>query len=149
VQPLLLQLLAMSKAEPSGFFIESYELTVTPSHQGYAGVAVIKGRKIGRPSHRITLLQKGLKLTAANITYFSKKETAQKVVDRINHLNTFGEMRLHCQEMLYPGVYNIRLEFVAPRQSLENLKDISDETEYFKLFPAAHLDISNLKINYE
>lgn len=79
------------------------------------GLLIISGQKLGRPSKRITLHQKGLKVTDAQIIKHDKKGDLQKEVSRINHLPTFEQVRIHGDEMLYPGKYTLRLSYRLPK----------------------------------
>lgn len=93
---------------------EHYELTLDidkPALQ-FQGEATITGRKISRPSKRITLHQKELKITAATITKIDKKNNETDVpVSRIMHHKSYDEVRLHTDEMLYPGRYRIYVTY--------------------------------------
>lgn len=85
------------------------------------------------PSQRITLHQKGLKIISAKIFRRDKAGQKEYEIKRINHLPTFEEVRLHTKELLYPGDYEIVLEYKlkksgAPKPSREFLPSI-DEPE--------------------
>ncbi len=91
---------------------EHYELTLNPNADDmtFTGSVVITGKKTGRPSQRITLHQKDLKVTRAKLNKLGKdKKTIE--IDRINTHNRFDEVRLHSKSMVYPGEYRIELEF--------------------------------------
>jgi hypothetical protein len=101
---------AMKKAKSlySEFRPEHYKLSIDLDKQ--IGQLELLGIKVGRPSHRITLNQRKIKITSAEI--ISKKQTASAVdVDRINHLPTFEQVRLHTKQALYPGSYQIKIEY--------------------------------------
>ncbi len=87
----------------------AYELY--PDEMTFRGSVVITGKKVGRPSQRITFHQKGLDVYAARLRRTDKKGAKDFVVSRINPQKSYDEVRLHCDEMLYPGEYEIRLEF--------------------------------------
>jgi len=96
------------------FAPEHYELLLAPDRgkMEFSGRVVIKGRKTGRPSSRITLHQKDLKIKTAKITRHDKRSGDTPIsVERINIQKSFDEMRLHAAEQLYPGRYTIELEF--------------------------------------
>ena len=57
------------------------------------------------------LNQTGLKITSAKIVYHQKNKVIEHVVSRINHLPSFEEVRLHTNSPLYPGNYQIILQF--------------------------------------
>lgn len=99
----------------SDFQPQHYALYLEPDHEKvvFSGKVIIKGRKIGRPSHRITLHQKKLKLKSAKLTLHDKK-AAIFTIDRINHLNNIDEVRIHTKEMLYPGSYELELDYLLP-----------------------------------
>ncbi len=91
---------------------EHYELSLEPDadKMAFTGTVVITGKKAGRPSQRITLHQKDLKVTSAKIEKLGKdKKTIH--VDRINTHNKYHEARLHSKDMLFPGEYKLTLEF--------------------------------------
>jgi aminopeptidase N len=91
-----------------------YELELVPERENkvFHGTVTITGRKAGRPSQRLTLHQNGLKVISATISHTDKKGTTHEIpVDRINMQNSFHEFRLHATKMLYPGQYQITLEF--------------------------------------
>ncbi len=93
---------------------EHYDLSISLDHEGlkFSGLVKIKGRKTGRPSQRITLHQKDLKIISAKLTHLGKKdERTELSLDRINTQKSFDEVRLHCEKMVYPGEYEIELEF--------------------------------------
>ena len=92
---------------------ERYE--VNPSK----GRVKIVGNKTAPPSKRITLHQKGLKITGAQIIRHDKKGDQQFTIARINHLPTFEQVRLHSQETLFPGHYEIMINF-SPQPKLES-----------------------------
>lgn len=92
----------------------NYKLHIKPAREKatFSGEIIISAKKSGRPSKRITLHQKGLTITSASIRHFDKKGTVTTViVDRINTHNSFDEVRMHTETMLYPGVYEIHVCF--------------------------------------
>jgi aminopeptidase N len=80
----------------------------------FRGQVTIEGRKTGRPSQRITLHQNGLTVTAARITKHDKQGDQAVPVSRINHQASLNEVRLHTEAMVYPGDYQLEIEFEAP-----------------------------------
>ena len=92
---------------------ESYE--VNPSK----GRVKIVGNKMAPPSKRITLHQKGLKITGARIIRHDKKGDQVFTTARINHLPTFEQVRLHTKETLFPGHYEVMINF-SPQPKLES-----------------------------
>ncbi len=92
---------------------EHYELELRPDRDAglFKGQVTISGHKAGRPSRRLTLHQKGLKITGASLTRHDKNGDREVNIDRINHHRSFDEVRLHSPDMLYPGSYTVHLEF--------------------------------------
>ena len=92
---------------------ENYDLNINPDIKTmtFTGRVIIAGKKTGRPSQRLTLHQKDLKITSAKITRHDRKGDQPVSVDRINVQKSFDELRLHSNEMLYPSKYTIELEF--------------------------------------
>lgn len=94
---------------------ENYDLNLNVDREGmtFAGSVTIRGKKVGRPSQRITLHQKDLKITKATITKHDKKGDKEIEVARINNQDSYDEVRLHADEMLYPADYTLELEFAS------------------------------------
>lgn len=93
---------------------EHYELELSPSAESmrFEGVVTIHGRKVGRPSQRITLHQKDLRITSAKVSQHDKKGEVEKLqVERTNHHRRYDELRLHAKKLLYPGKYTLVLAF--------------------------------------
>lgn len=63
------------------------------------------------PSKRITLNQKNTKVLNAKIIYKHIKGDIEFEVSRINHIKSFEEIRLHTNNILYPGTYVVTLEY--------------------------------------
>jgi len=80
----------------------------------FSGHVVITGKKVGRPSERITFHANGLKITAGKIIVHDKKGVREVPVTRINQQKSLHEVRLHTEAMLYPGSYDIEMSFEAP-----------------------------------
>lgn len=94
----------------------SYTLSLDSTRQ--VGHLEVLGYKVGRPSRRISLHQRKLKITKAEIASKGRKPSIVEV-DRINHLPTFEQVRLHTKQMLYPGTYQIILEYKLPEAAQE------------------------------
>lgn len=95
---------------------EHYDLYLEPDREkaGFSGRVIITGRKTGRPSHRISLHAKGLKIKSAKIIKHDKKNgPSEAAIDRINCHKLFDELRLHTVERLNPGSYTIKIEFTG------------------------------------
>ncbi len=91
-----------------------YALQLNPDREAltFTGSVVITGQKVGRPAKRLTFHQKDLKITKATLTHTDKKGEIKDIpVVRINLHKSFDEVRLHADQLLYPGTYTVRLEF--------------------------------------
>jgi hypothetical protein len=73
----------------------------------------IEGQKLRPPSKRITFNQKSLKIIGAKIIYKHKKSDIEFELKRINHVKSFGEVRLHTNNILYPGNYTVILTYTG------------------------------------
>jgi aminopeptidase N len=93
---------------------ERYELSLEPDRESktFSGRVIISGQKTGRPSQRLTLHQKDLKIKSAKLSRIDKKSGSQPIdISRHNTQKSYDELRLHAGQMLYPGHYVIELEF--------------------------------------
>ncbi len=90
-----------------------YILELIPDKQtmSFTGTVIVGGKKFGRPSQRLTLHQKDLKVTKAEIVHHAKDGDTAMAVDRVNHHNGFNEVRIHTKELLNAGSYTISLQF--------------------------------------
>lgn len=78
----------------------------------FSGSVKIRGNKTGRPSQRITLHQKGLKISSAKVILHDKKSGDKELlVTRVNIQKSYDELRLHFAEQIYPGAYTLEVEF--------------------------------------
>lgn len=95
------------------FVPSHYNLELIPNRDTmkFSGTVTITGQKKGRPSQRLTLHQKGLTVTSAQVTHTSKKGLKEIIVDRINVHKGYDEVRLHTTDGLYAGEYSITLSF--------------------------------------
>ncbi len=92
---------------------EHYQLHLNPDRDAmtFSGTVTIHGKKIGRPSSRITFHQKELKVTSAQIIKHEKAGDKKIVISRINLQKSFDELRLHTTDVMYAGAYTITIEF--------------------------------------
>jgi aminopeptidase N len=93
---------------------ENYKLEISIDHvaQTFTGNVAIRGKKVGRPSQRITLHQKGLTITKATVAKLDKQDNEQPLeIARTNNQDSYDEVRLHTKDMIYPGSYHVYLEF--------------------------------------
>ncbi len=97
------------------FVPKNYQLFLDPDREAMTlkGTVTITGQKTGRPSKRLTFHQHDLKVTSATITRHDKKGDQAMHLSRINHQRTLDEVRLHADQMLYPGAYTVTLTFEA------------------------------------
>ncbi|MEO8784718.1 MAG: M1 family metallopeptidase [Candidatus Saccharimonadales bacterium] len=104
------------------FVPSHYKLALEPNADKmiFAGRVEISGQKVGRPTKRLTLHQKGLKIIAVSVEAHSKGSSSQIPIDRINSHNRFDEVRLHSPQTLYPGSYTIIIEFSGHISRLMN-----------------------------
>lgn len=77
----------------------------------FSGSVKVSGQKVGRPSKRLTLHQKGLRVTSAKVSYLSKTGEQRVNIIRVNTQKSFDELRLHSDRLIMPGRYSIELEF--------------------------------------
>ncbi len=87
------------------------QLELDPDKLLFNGKVTVEGKKVGRPSQRITFHQKDLKFSSAKIIKHDKKQDLEITVSRINAQKTYEEVRLHSDEMIYPGAYSVELSF--------------------------------------
>lgn len=92
---------------------ENYQLHLKPVRKAmtFSGEVTIQGKKTGRPSQRLTFHQKGLNITKATLVKHDKKGDTELSIARINNQNSFDEVRLHTESLVYPGVYTVKVEF--------------------------------------
>lgn len=117
------------------FHPETYHLTIDTSDdlKTFQGTVTIVGKKMGRPSHRIVLYQRGLKIIRASLLRIDKTGRTEIPIDRINTHNLYDEARLHSSHMLYPGNYELSVEFLGKAfpstlKKISRLKSVSDIT---------------------
>lgn len=98
-----------------GFQPKSYQVTIDPDRESMklTGTVTVDGQKTGRPSQRLTFHQHGLAITEASITKHGKKGLGTQVipVTRISHHRSYDEVRLHTDELLYPGSYTVTMQY--------------------------------------
>ena len=99
----------------SEFKPERYELYLEPDRgkMAFSGKLKLTGRKTGRPSRRLTLHQKGLKITSAKVLLADRKtgQNHEIEISRINAHKAYDELRLHTSTPLHAGQYTLELEF--------------------------------------
>lgn len=97
----------------ASFAPKHYDVYLKPDRDSLelTGRVTIAGQKTGRPAHRLTFHQNGLKIADAKIFKTDKKGEHEVAVERINHHKSLNEVRLHAKELLYPGKYRVEMEF--------------------------------------
>jgi aminopeptidase N len=116
----------------------AYHLELNAGKTG--GTVLIEGLKLPPPSKRISLHQSNLKITNATIIHKSKKGNVEIEVSRINHIKSFEEVRLHTDQILYPGTYTLNLHFTGTINQ-EKLRfidnpEIWQNTNWRDIFPS-------------
>ena len=91
----------------------NYQLTldIDKTNLKFKGVVVVTGKKVGRPSQRITLHQRDLRITSAKVIKHNKNEDQEIELSRILCHKSYDEVRLHSKDQLYAGNYTLELEF--------------------------------------
>ena len=122
----------VSKKLNEAFLPERYELSLSGSECRL----VIAGQKLPPPSQRISLHQKGLKIIKAEIVRADKRGPKEYEVIRINHLPTIQQVRLHTKELLYPGRYQIVLNYKLSPDKVKQLSELGDNKPNRELVPS-------------
>lgn len=88
-------------------------LTINEDAMTFTGIVTMWGKKVGKPSKRITLHQKDLTISKAKLIKLDKDGELSKefTVSRANTHQKYEEARIHTDEMIYPGEYWISVEF--------------------------------------
>lgn len=89
------------------------ELSIDSDNLTFSGEVVITGQKVGRPSKRLTFHQKGLDISSVTVTKMNKGQSTDIGIARINKHSKFNELRLHSDELIYPGEYVVKISFTA------------------------------------
>ncbi len=97
------------------FVPENYNLSILldPEAMKFSGKVIVTGKKIGRPSKRLTFHQSEIKITSGKITHQSKNGIKEIEIARVNQHNSLQEVRLHSDELIYPGHYTVEMDFEA------------------------------------
>lgn len=96
---------------------------------------IISGHKLGPPSKRISLHQRQLKVLSAVIFRIDRKSPAEYPVDRINHLPSFQQVRLHTKHTQYPGKYQVSLSYKISPEKIAKLKALGSTKPDRHLIP--------------
>lgn len=101
-----------------------YDVHITPDKESmtFQTHVVVRGKKVGRPSRRITLHAKGLKVVDVKLTKISKESSSKVEIERTNIHSRFDELRIHSESLIYPGDYQVEIttkgEITKPMQGL-------------------------------
>ncbi|HET7320380.1 MAG TPA: M1 family metallopeptidase [Candidatus Saccharimonadales bacterium] len=92
---------------------ENYQLHLVPDrgNMTFSGTVTIRGKKVGRPSERLTFHQQDLKVISAKVVKHDKKGDQELTVVRINNHDSFTEVRVHTADKVFPGSYSVTLGF--------------------------------------
>ncbi len=107
--------------------IYNITLAINKAKLKFNGRVEVIGRRIGKPSQRLTLHaeKKYLKITSAKIIKLKPKkgEDAEVAISRIYHHPSAQELRLHSDSTIYPGEYKIEIEYqgIIPEKELDGL----------------------------
>lgn len=93
---------------------DNYKVTIETDIDSlsFYGELELTGKKIGKPSKRITLHQKNLSIKSVKLTYIDKKGLEEdRPVVRINTIKNRDELRIHSDQLLLPGSYRINITY--------------------------------------
>jgi puromycin-sensitive aminopeptidase len=96
------------------FVPKNYQLAISISEdkKSFTGLVTITGRKVGRPSKRLTFHQKALKINKVSVTKESEKKQAETMnISRINSHKAYDELRIHSENLFYAGDYTVKIEY--------------------------------------
>ena len=102
-------------------------LAISKRELKFNGKVEVIGRRIGRPSNRLVVHaeKKYIKIISAKITNLKPKkgENGELKISRIYHHPSAQEVRLHCNDTIYPGQYKVEIEYQAtiPEKELDGL----------------------------
>lgn len=98
----------------SQFAPEHYEISleISQDKQTFQGTVQITGTRKSRPSQRLTLHQKGLKVFNPKLIHVDKKGVKKQLdITRTVLHAASDEVRFHTEDTLYPGKYEIVASF--------------------------------------
>ncbi|MBI3624505.1 M1 family metallopeptidase [Candidatus Saccharibacteria bacterium] len=97
-----------ARFKPTGYVLD---ITPDKNRQTFHGSVIISGHNTHRPSHRLVFHQQGLKITSVHVTRHDRKGDQVMTVNRVNLHRGYDEVRIHTEEILYPGHYTVRMDF--------------------------------------
>lgn len=112
----------MAKPQPAQFRIDDFKI----DDRGDYFLIHVSGQRSGRPSQRLTLKTRALKLVEVKISLTQKNKVIDFSVNRINYLPTQGETRIHLSGLLYPGKYNIEFKILKTADTDKLLADFNE-----------------------
>ncbi len=92
---------------------QHYILNLKPDRDKmtFSGSVIINGHKTGRPTKRLTLHQKSLKITGAYLVHHTKNGDQEVDIARHNTHAAYDEVRLHTNQILPAGSYTLTVRF--------------------------------------
>ncbi|MCA9342723.1 M1 family metallopeptidase, partial [Candidatus Saccharibacteria bacterium] len=87
------------------------EIQIDRDNLTFNGTILITGQKVGRPTRRLVFHQNGLRVTSAEVVAKGRDQDIKVNIDRILHHKKFDEIRLHSKQSIFPGKYQIKLQF--------------------------------------
>ncbi len=88
-------------------------LNIDREAMSFNGTVLIQGKKVGRPTSRLTFHQKDLKISSAKVVRHDKKGDQMFEIGRINNHDKLNEVRLHSEAQFMPGDYTVTMEFTG------------------------------------
>lgn len=86
-------------------------LNIDKAKLTFSGKVIINGQKKGRPSKRISLHQRDLKIISAKIIKYEKSVEQTIKVAKIYCHKSYDELRVHTDQLINAGKYTIEIEF--------------------------------------
>ena len=92
---------------------DKYILELNPDkiNNTFHGSVIIAGKKVGRPSKRLTFHAKDLKVNNVKVTFKHKGDTTNLEPNRIATHKKYDELRIHFDQLIYPGEYTVEITF--------------------------------------
>ncbi len=90
------------------------DISISEDKKNFQGKVTVTGQKTSRPSKKITLHQKCLKIIHVTLSHTDKKGNKKEInISRINKQESFDELRIHTENDIYPGQYEVIIEFTG------------------------------------
>lgn len=102
-----------------------YKLNLDLSQTPLQGTILISGTRKYKPSHRITLHQKDLKIQKVRLYTQRRKISYELSIERVNYLPTMEQVRIHTKELIYPGEIKLEVVFFSNLKPAEYIKIVS------------------------